>query len=83
LPCQNMLLGEMYMQTQRHVMTYYKRKLYKGRSVVARAADFLFLRIFFFAAVYLVCIYLLRIIWLCLLLAALLTVAYKPWPAYL
>lgn len=63
------------MQMQRHVMTYYKKKLYKGRSGFARAADFLFLRLFFFAATYLVCIYSFRMIWLSVLLAALLTAA--------
>lgn len=63
------------MQMQRYVTAYYKRKLYKGRSGFARAADFVFLRLFFFAAVYLVCIYSFRMIWLSVLLAALLTAA--------
>jgi len=63
------------MQLQRQVYTYYKKKLYKGRSTVARAADFIFLRLFFFMAVYVISIYLTRMIWVSVLLAVLLTAA--------
>lgn len=63
------------MELQRQVYTYYKRKMYKGRSMAARAADFLFLRLFFLAAAYVVLLYFLRIMWLSAVLSALLTVS--------
>ena len=63
------------MQLQRQVAGYYKRKMYKGRSAFARAADFLFLRLFFFAALYLVFMFALRVIWLSVFLAGVLTVS--------
>jgi hypothetical protein len=63
------------MELQRQVYTYYKRKMYRGRSALARAADFVFLRLFFFAAVYLIFLYFLHIIWLSVFLSALLTVS--------
>ncbi len=63
------------MQLQRQVYSYYKKKMYKGRTALARACDFIFLRLFFFAAAYVVLIYSLKVIWLSLFLSGMLTVS--------